>query len=485
MKKRNTYRLPILKPFYLLIILLSSFSHAMAQTVTLQDAAFVSTLKDQFPQVIDANNDLIIIQANLISGPISFQNKSLTDITGINYFINITSLDVSNNNLKNFPNIDALTKLEQFTCNNNQLTTLPELNNFNNLKYINCKNNKITSLPTLNNLTRLEQLLLSNNQLTTLPEIYTPSLIISLEADHNQLVSIPDLNSFSSLTTLKLSHNQLGFTALKPSSKHLSFGAFTFFPQDSLGTVQDIKLLKNQSLSFKTGIDTLYPNIHYVWYKNGVEYPNAIANQINIASAQLSDTGVYTCVVSVSELGDTFYGQNLYSKSFIVSDGCVKVTKLTYQIESADCKTGTTIKIDESFNLGAKGSYQYTLKNIITGALSTGTSPIFANLPKGNYEVTITDNLNSCFSYVANAIKIENVANCDTNVISPNVEPIKGYYIPNAGQAEIFNRQGKHVKTLRVPAIWDGTDQNGALLDLGYYAIIINGNTKLYVTLLQ
>ncbi|MEY3416022.1 MAG: hypothetical protein RL711_658 [Bacteroidota bacterium] len=486
MKKFSTYLSPILKPFYLLILLVSSFNHATAQTVPLQDAAFVSTLKDLFPQVIDANNDLIIIQANLISGPISLHNKSLTDITGINYFVNITSLDVSNNNLKNIPNIDALTKLEQFNCNNNQLTTLPDLNNFNNLKYISCKNNKITSLPPLNNLTRLEQLLLSNNQLTTLPEIYTPSLIISLEADYNQLVSIPDLNSFSSLTTLNLSHNQLGFTALKPSSKHLSFGAFTFFPQDTIGTVQDIKLLKNQPLSFKTSIDTLYPNIHYVWYKNGVEYPNAVSNQINIASALLSDTGVYTCVVSISNSSDNFYGQNLYTQAYVVSDGCIKVKQLTYQIESADCKTGTTIKIEESFNLGTKGPYQYTLKNISTGALSTGTSPVFANLPKGNYDVNIIDNQNSCASFIGNAIKIEGVADCDTNIINPNVEgPNKGYYIANVGQAEIFNRQGKRVKTLSVPAVWDGTDQNGNLLDLGYYVIIINGNTKLYVTLLQ
>jgi hypothetical protein len=458
----------------------------MAQTVALQDTAFVATLKAQFPQVIDDDNNLIIVQANLISGPISFKNQSLTDITGINHFINITALDISNNNLKNIPSIASLTKLEQFTCSNNQLTTLPDLSNFNNLKYINCTNNKITSIPSLGNLTRLEQLLLSNNELTELPAIYTPSLIISLEADHNRLVSIPDLSSFSSLTTLKLNHNQLSFTAQTPSSKHLAFGSFTIFPQDSLGTVQTIKLFANQPLTFKTNIDTLLTNIVYVWYKNGVEYPNAELNQINFPSAQLSDTGVYTCVLSISEPGDPFYGKILYSKPFVVSEGCIKIKQITYQLESVDCKTGTTIKIDESFNLGSKGPYLYTLKNSDTGILSTSTSPVFAHLQKGHYDVTIADNQNICSSYIPNAIKIAKVADCETAIFSPDGDGLNdSYTIENIGQAEIFNRQGKRVKILSAPAVWDGTDQSGAMLDLGYYVIIINGTNKLYVTLVQ
>lgn len=492
MNNMKIYRKHFMATKLLLISILFvavNFSFSMAQsTVELKDAAFVTALKNQFPQVIDENNNLIIVQANLISGPIAFNNSGLSDISGIEYFINITALDVSNNNLTVIPSIVTLTKLEQLTCSNNQLTQLPDLNVFNNLKYINCNYNKITSLPVLTNLTRLEQLLASNNQLSSLSEFYKPSLLIVLEVNNNQLVSIPDLSTFSSLTSLNLTHNQLTFTVLKPTSNHPLFNLFAVFPQDSVGAEQTIFFTLNQNIVLKTTVDEALTTITYSWYKNNVFIAKTATDDFPLNNIQYTDSGEYTCILTYNQAGSLLFTKSIVTKPIHVIFECPKLNSVNFTIENTDCTLGTSIKIDESFTLSTKAPYEYLLTNTITNEKLSAATSTFQHLKPGNYKLQITDVQKVCTTSVSKAIVIEKIMNCETstNVFSPDGDGFHDhYFIENTGNVEIFNRQGKLVKRLSVPANWDGTDQAGNVLDLGYYVIVINGTTKLFVTLLQ
>ena len=80
---------------------------------------------------------------------------------------NITSINVSNQDLIYLPDLSRFKNLEVLHCYGNKLTSLPSLNE--NLKELYCSYNQLTSLPSLNE--NLKILNCSNNQLTSLPSL--------------------------------------------------------------------------------------------------------------------------------------------------------------------------------------------------------------------------------------------------------------------------------------------------------------------------
>lgn len=69
---------------------------------------------------------------------------------------------------------------------------------------------------------------------------------------------------------------------------------------------------------------------------------------------------------------------------------------------------------------------------------------------------------------------------------SPNGDGISDmYYIPYAGKANIYDRNGTHIKTLTTPAFWDGTNDRGELLTPGLYFLNVNEDVQKTVTLIR
>ena len=118
---------------------------------------------------------------------LNIEDKNLTDISGIEYFTNLTSLDCGNNQLTALP-VENLTQLTSLRCNNNQLTALP-VGNLTNLTELYCSYNQLTELP-VEKLTKLTELSCSYNQLTKLP-VESLTNLTSLYCDNNQLAALP------------------------------------------------------------------------------------------------------------------------------------------------------------------------------------------------------------------------------------------------------------------------------------------------------
>jgi hypothetical protein len=113
-------------------------------------------------------------------------NQAVDDLTGIEYFVNITLLRVTNNSLTEL-DVSANTLLEELYCTNNSLTSLDLSNNIalkelyiggndlssidlstnNALELLWCGGNDFTTLNLTSN-TALNQLICKDNQLTAL-----------------------------------------------------------------------------------------------------------------------------------------------------------------------------------------------------------------------------------------------------------------------------------------------------------------------------
>ncbi len=127
-------------------------------------------------------------------------DKSISDLTGIEYFTALTELHCSDNNLTELPDLPAgLTGLD---CSYNNLTALP-VSLPANLTELDCSSNNLTVLPDLpDSLTRLS---CAYNNLTELPDL--PAGLTGLDCSGNNLTELPNLPD--SLTILSFDGNNL------------------------------------------------------------------------------------------------------------------------------------------------------------------------------------------------------------------------------------------------------------------------------------
>jgi hypothetical protein len=129
----------------------------------------------------------------------------ITDLTGLQSFVNLQYFNCAGNNQLTSLNINYLLNLKQLNCENCSLTSL-NVNTLSNLEYINCDNNELPNA-NLSNLSNLKYLSINFNGLTTinLPNVNSLEKFYCV---YNQLSSL-NLSSLTNLTNVIASNNQL------------------------------------------------------------------------------------------------------------------------------------------------------------------------------------------------------------------------------------------------------------------------------------
>ena len=190
------------------MLLLSLNLSAIAQQYELiPDANFRTAL--QVSTNIDPNVDLtpyfngdsLDISAPIVQQVVgvNVNGQSISDISGIEFFTNLTTLNCEDNLISTLPPLP--TGLINLICGENNLQALPTLPS--TLEYLHCFSNDIASLPTLPQ--SLLSMYCNSNELQTLPTL--PLAIRQLTCYNNQIVSLPALPQ--SLDTLYCDNNEL------------------------------------------------------------------------------------------------------------------------------------------------------------------------------------------------------------------------------------------------------------------------------------
>ena len=215
---------------------------------------------------------------------LNIEGKNLTDISGIEYFTNLTSLDCGNNQLTALP-VEKLTKLTELSCFDNQLTALP-VENLTQLTTLSCSNNQLTAL-LVEKLSKLTNLRCNNNQLTAMP-VEKLSQLAVLYCDNNQLTELP-VGNLTELTVLNCDNNQL--TALPVEN-------LTLLEQLNCGT----NLLAELDIEKLTQLKNLYCNNNQL-----TSLPVGKLNNLNVLSCydnRLTELDI----TSVTSLNSLFCG---------------------------------------------------------------------------------------------------------------------------------------------------------------------------------
>ena len=218
------------------LLLLVVTQQIKAQYVTIPDAKFVAWLQVHIPTAMSGNQMDTTSAAVTTLTAINVENDSIGNLTGIQYFDSLKTLDCGNtffgqphnNYLTAIPrlpstldtliccyntisNITTLPNTLKFLkCVNNHLSHLPALPS--SLNHIDLYQNFFSSLPTLpNSITYLD---CSSNPLLTLPTL--PNSLVYLNCNGQRLTSVPALPN--TLTTLNLSFNKITCFPAFPNS---------------------------------------------------------------------------------------------------------------------------------------------------------------------------------------------------------------------------------------------------------------------------
>ena len=115
-------------------------------SIDIPDSNFKDYLVDAFD--VDGDGEISRGEALLVN-TIDCRDLSISTLSGIEYFINLTTLRCAGNQLT-YLDIAGLTKLELLDCSVNRLSSL-ELSSFGNLKQLMCRDNLLTALYVMHN----------------------------------------------------------------------------------------------------------------------------------------------------------------------------------------------------------------------------------------------------------------------------------------------------------------------------------------------
>ena len=151
-----------MKNILLVLSILITHSPSAQEEIHIPDTNFLNALIAQ----ADLNSDGMISRSEALKvDSLSLINKGITDLKGIEAFLNLKYLLCAQNNLSAL-DVRPLTKLEELYCQENDLTTL-KVDGLTNLKVFICSDNNLQEL-NLSGLNNLERLICSVNPLTSL-----------------------------------------------------------------------------------------------------------------------------------------------------------------------------------------------------------------------------------------------------------------------------------------------------------------------------
>nr|WP_315170514.1 T9SS type A sorting domain-containing protein [uncultured Flavobacterium sp.] len=266
----------------------------------------VATLGPQYTLIPDINFETKLISLGIDSGTtdgkvltskvasltsLNVSNSSITNLTGIEDFIALNSLNCQNNRLNQL-NISKNIKLTNLVCSNNLLTTL-NLDNNPRLNVLKCADNKLALLDFSNN-TILNSIECENNQLISI-DVSKQLMLESLDCRNNTL-KILDVSSNLKLSSLWCNNNLLKSLDLSKNNKLSVMTAHT-----NLLTYLNIQNGTNYLFNPNSSYATFYGNNLECIQVDNVEDANKIWSQVKDPSTSFStDCKAYTLIPDVN-----------------------------------------------------------------------------------------------------------------------------------------------------------------------------------------
>ncbi|MBC7389615.1 MAG: hypothetical protein H7329_10415 [Opitutaceae bacterium] len=521
------------------------FGKVIGQTVSLPDSNFTKCLKTNFPTTINSTNQLIVSEAAKVKGTLSCTNMNIESAEGLQYFTSVTTIKLNNNNIDLLPQIPNLSNLQVIDVSDNQLESFPELSNQRRLKIFNAQRNKIKNLPDLSKNDSLTTLYVHTNQLDTIPDLsnlknlvtlnltynnlkYLPNvnLLTSLEtlyAWKNRLVEVPTLNALTQLSNLDLSYNNLRKTpelGLKPKLNIAYFNdnqisnltdfskctqlqnvrlynnpitfsetikliniskydtIFKLMPNKQLKVGKTTEANQSQPFTIFSGIDRNVQGMSYEWFKDGNLISSKPTDSLVFSKAELKDGGKYYLTIKNSYFPTVYLKTDTFTVKVLP---CFDPSVITVNSTEINCLSKGLIVISGYGSPNFPATYE--LLSTLSSKYIKSSTGIFEGLSESSYKLKV--NIKNGCSYSYPTVITMPVKECEEVLISPdNDGSADSYYFADTGKVIIYDKRGNVIKTLAIPASWDGSTDKGKVTNGFFVADVNSGNKLIGITVL-
>jgi Leucine-rich repeat (LRR) protein/PKD repeat protein len=354
----------------------ASFSSTCNCLVNIPDANFKNALLADANINTNLDGEIQCTEASAFTGQINVQNANISNLLGIEAFVNLSSLWCVQNQIADL-NLSTNIYLQSLFCQDNQIINL-NLNGLANLDALWCYNNQLTTLD-LNTNTSLSTLHCDNNQITTL-DLSANINLNDLDCSDNLLTNLNIQNGNNiNLTFLQADNN--------PSLFCIEVDDPTFMDNNFLGYI-------DSWASFATNCSCLI-NIPDANFKNALLADLSINTNAD-GEIQCSEAIAYTGTINVSSLSiNDLTGIEAFTSLTVLDCSNNQLTALDVSTNAAleilDCAVNQLNGLDVSNNTAL--TELFCNENLLT-SLNTTSNTNLTILDVGDNQLS-SINLNS------------------------------------------------------------------------------------------
>lgn len=136
-------------------------------------------------------------------------SQEITDLSGIEYAKNLTSLCVHNNKIKDISPVAGLTKIQYLCLHSNQISDISPMSELTDMTGLLLYGNKVTDLAPVAKLTNLTSLYLNNNTIKDISAVAGLKQLRLLDISGNQVGDISAVAGLSELIDLRMQDNNV------------------------------------------------------------------------------------------------------------------------------------------------------------------------------------------------------------------------------------------------------------------------------------
>ncbi len=186
---------------------------------------------------------------------LDLSSNQISDITPVGSLTRLTELDLSSNQISDITPVGSLTRLTELDLSSNQISDITPFARLTQLTELNLNDNQIRDVSALARLTQLTELYLRGNQITDTSPLTQLTQLTELTLWDNQISDISPLIELPSLRWLSLTSNQIN--DVTPLTTFASLGSLRhlLLRGNPITDVSPIRKVKRENLDMRISID--------------------------------------------------------------------------------------------------------------------------------------------------------------------------------------------------------------------------------------
>ena len=294
----------------------------LGEVVTIPDEALENVIRDTL-YVYD--RDLYTSDLEDLTS-LSASHREITDLTGLEYAVNLTYLDVSFNQISDVTPLQNSTNLTDLILWSNEITEIGSLSSLTNLTYLDLDTNNITDVSPLADLTNLDTLWLANNLASDIS-----SLIDLTNLTNLYLYGMPlDVNDSATMNTIESLQNAGVYVSYDSQIYEPSIYAYVgsisdnavevqWWSEEMISSIDHFNLYQNgekvdsvDSNAYTYTFESLAPNTEYEFMIEAVNSDNEVlASAFTYAVTERAQADMENVAFKVVDSKDESIPQNL------------------------------------------------------------------------------------------------------------------------------------------------------------------------------